>query len=51
MIRMFKTHCKLPDGTVGEVCKKFKKDEYLVCNNSGWWACEKDWILNNEVKV
>ncbi len=25
MIKVFETHCLLPDGTIGEVCKKLVK--------------------------
>lgn len=46
MIELFKTHCKLPDGSVGEVCKKLK-DGWLVCNSSEWWVCEEEWIEKN----
>ncbi len=46
MIKVFETHCLLPDGTIGEVCKKLVKG-WLVCNNSGWWHCSDEWILEN----
>lgn len=42
MIEVFKTHCKLSDGTVGEVCKQL---------NQGWWECESNWILENIIET
>jgi hypothetical protein len=46
MIEVFKTQCTLPDGSIGEVCKKLSSG-WLVCNNKGWWHCESEWILQN----
>lgn len=51
MIEVFETHCKLPDGSIGEVCKKLTGEEWLVCNAQGWWTCETEWILGNLVSV
>ena len=34
-IRVFETYCKLPDGTIGQVCKKQVDDNWLVCNEKG----------------
>jgi hypothetical protein len=50
MIEVFKTHCILPDETIGEVCKKLKNDNWLVCNNKNWWECSSEWIKENVVK-
>lgn len=49
MIKIFKTHCKLPDGTIGEVCKKLSSG-WLVCNAQGWWRCETEWIEHNFIE-
>jgi hypothetical protein len=49
LIELFKTHCKLPDGSIGEVCKKMK-NELLVCNSGGWWLCEESWVLENLIE-
>jgi len=46
MIEAFKTHCRLPDGSIGEVCKKITSG-WLVCNKKGWWNCDSKWILEN----
>lgn len=46
-IIVFKTHCLLPDGSKGEVCKKGIGNVWLVCNNKDWWGCETEYILNN----
>lgn len=54
MIELFKTHCRLPDKSIGEVCKRITVDgvpAWLVCNGSGWWHCDDEWILNNEVII
>jgi hypothetical protein len=50
MIEVFKTHCKLPDGSIGEVCKQLVEG-WLVCNSNGWWQCDSDWILENKIEV
>lgn len=50
IIEVFKTHCKLPDGTTGEVCKQLKQG-WLVCNSLGWWECESNWILENIIET
>jgi len=47
-IQVFKTHCKLPDGSVGEICKKMSTG-WLVCNPLNWWICDTDWILENKI--
>lgn len=49
MIEIFKTHCNLPDGSVGEVCKQLSTG-WLVCNSQGWWHCESEWIIKNLIK-
>lgn len=45
-IELFKTKCKLPDGSTGEVCKKLVNG-YLVCNNNFWYQCSEKWIKKN----
>ena len=44
------SHCKLQDGSIGEVCKYLKNDSWLVCNSNSWWCCTTEWIQNNKVK-
>lgn len=36
MIKVFETHCLLPDGTIGEVCKKLVKGGGTVVMNGYW---------------
>jgi hypothetical protein len=48
VIEIFKTKCRLHDGTIGEVCKKLDGDEFLVCNNN-WYTCSSEWIESNFV--
>lgn len=50
MIKLFETHCRLPDGSIGEVCK-IVGDTILVCNKGGWWKCKKQWVEENIVQI